>query len=111
MLRLWQQFAEAQQFTDRVTVMESRFWQISVMLEYVAGRTVAGVLESNRRVIDILQVLNPVLIYFAIDDPRVFAARTMQIKDEEWERSHLRARGRSISSMPLTDSNGLPIAA
>lgn len=83
MLRLWQQFAEAQQFTDRVTVMESRFWQTSVMLMYAAGLTVEGVLASNQRVIEAIQGLKPVIIYFAIDDPRAFAARTMQIKDEE----------------------------
>jgi adenylate kinase family enzyme len=88
MLEQWQRFALMRQSVPLVTVMESRFWQTSVMLEYAAGRTVAGVLESNLRVINILQVLNPVLIYFAMDDPRAFTTRIMQIRDDAWQRTN-----------------------
>ena len=34
-LQQWQQFAQARQSEDLVTVMESRFWQTSVMLTMV----------------------------------------------------------------------------
>jgi len=34
-LQQWQQFAQARQSEDLVTVMESRFWQTSVMLTTV----------------------------------------------------------------------------
>jgi hypothetical protein len=89
MLQQWQQFAQARQSEDPVTVMESRFWQTSVMLMYVAGHPIEGVLESNQHVIEAIRGLNPVLIYFAIDDPRAFAARTIQVKDEEWHQAGL----------------------
>jgi len=88
-LHQWQQFAQARQSADLVTVMESRFWQTSVMLMYVAGHPVEGVLASNQRVIEAIQGLNPVLVYFAIDDPRAFAARMIRVKDEEWQRAGL----------------------
>ena len=88
-LQQWQQFAQARQSADLVIVMESRFWQTSVMLMYVAGHPIEGVLESNQRVIEAIHGLNPVLIYFAIDDLRAFAARTIQVKEEEWRRASL----------------------
>ena len=51
---------------------------------YIAGHPVEGVLASNQRVIEAIQGLNPVLIYFAIDDLRAFVARTILVKEEEW---------------------------
>lgn len=85
-LGMWQQFAQTRQSQkgEAVSIMESRFWQTSVMLMYAAGHSAEGVLESNQRVIDIIQDLKPVLIYFTIDDLRAFFRRTFQIKDEEW---------------------------
>lgn len=88
-LQQWQQFVQTRQSGDLVTVMESRFWQTSVMLMYIAGHPIECVLDSNQRVIEGIQGLKPVLIYFAIDDPRAFAARTVRIKNEEWQRSGL----------------------
>jgi thymidylate kinase len=89
MLQQWQRFAQVRQTQEGVTVLESRFWQTSVMLMYVAGLSTAGVLASNRRVIETIQGLKPVLINFTVDDPGAFAARTIQIKDEEWQRAGL----------------------
>jgi thymidylate kinase len=83
-LQQWRQFARTRQSADLVTIMESRFWQTSVMLMYIAGHPVDGVLVSNQRVIEAIQGLNPVLIYFAIDDLRALTARTIQARDEEW---------------------------
>jgi len=86
-LQQWRQFAQARQTESLVTVMESRFWQTGVMLMYVAGHPIESVLEDNQRVIEVIQRLNPVLIYFTIDDQRAFAARMIQMKDEEWQRA------------------------
>ena len=80
MLQQWQQFAYARQSEEYVTVMESRFWQTSVMLMYAAGHPIEAVLESNQRVIEAIQGLKPVLIYFAIDDLRALTARTIPDK-------------------------------
>ncbi len=91
MLELWQRFAQVRRSADGVTVMESRFWQTSVMLMYVAGHPVEKIMASNRRVIQAIQDLNPVLIYFAIDDQKAFAARTIKIKNEEWQKAGLPA--------------------
>jgi thymidylate kinase len=88
-LQLWRRFTEMRRSQDAVTMIESRFWQTSVMLMYIAGHPVDRVLESNRRVIEVIQDLNPVLIYFDIDDQKAFAARTIQIKNEEWQRAGL----------------------
>jgi DNA polymerase III delta prime subunit len=89
MLQQWQQFAQAGQTQEIATVMESRFWQTSVMLMYVAGLPIEGVYESNRRVMKAIQGLKPVLIYFAVDDLSTFAVRTIVVKDEEWQRASL----------------------
>jgi thymidylate kinase len=87
MLQQWQQIAQAARSQELVTVLESRFWQTSVMLMYIAGMPKEDVLASNRRVISAIQALKPILIYFAIDDPKMFAKRTIQLKEEEWQRS------------------------
>ncbi len=89
MLQMWHQFARTRLSAETVTVMESRFWQTSVMLMYVAGHPTERILQSNQRVIEAIQGLNPVLIYFAIDDQKAFAARTIQIKNEEWQKAGL----------------------
>jgi DNA polymerase III delta prime subunit len=86
-LQQWQQLVQATRSQKLVTVLESRFWQTSVMLMYIAGLPKADVLASNQRVITAIQPLKPVLIYFAIDDPQIFAKRTVQLKEVEWQRS------------------------
>lgn len=86
---LWQGFAQARQADQLVTIFESRFWQTSLMLMYVAGHPVDGLLESNRRVIEIIQPLNPVLIHFRIDNLRSFVEQTIQIKEAEWQQAQL----------------------
>lgn len=84
-LQQWQRLVDRQRAQDTVTIMESRFWQTGVMLMYVAGHPLEGVLESNRRLITIIQELQPVLIYFTIDDVRGFMTRAMQLKEVEWQ--------------------------
>jgi thymidylate kinase len=86
-LQQWQEFAQVRQPEELVTVMESRFWQTSMMLMYAAGHPIECVLESNQRIIEAIQGLKPVLIYFAIDNLRAFAARMTQMKNEEWQRA------------------------
>lgn len=85
-LQQWRAFVQERQIDHSVTVMESRFWQTSVMLMYIAGHPIEDVWVSNQRVVDVIQILKPVLIYFAIDDQSAFAARTIQLKEEEWQR-------------------------
>jgi DNA polymerase III delta prime subunit len=87
LLAQWQRFARARQSEECVTVLESRFWQTSVMLMYAAGLPVEGVLASNLRVIEVIQGLQPVLICFTVAELGPFAARTLQVKDEEWQRA------------------------
>jgi hypothetical protein len=86
-LQQWEQLAQAARSQELVTVLESRFWQSSVMMMYIAGMSKEDVLASNQRVIRVIQPVKPVLIYFAIDDPKRFAMRTIQLKEEEWQRS------------------------
>jgi DNA polymerase III delta prime subunit len=86
-LQQWQRLVDRQRAQETVTIMESRFWQTGVMLMYVAGHPLEGVLESNRRLITIIQELQPVLVYFTIDDLRGFTMRTVQSKEEDWQRS------------------------
>jgi thymidylate kinase len=88
-LELWRQFVQSRQTDDVITVMESRFWQTSVMLMYAAGHPVGGVLESNRRVVDAIRPLKPVLVYFEIDPLQEFVQRTIQIKEREWQQANL----------------------
>jgi thymidylate kinase len=87
LLQQWLQLVKATRSQKLVTVLESRFWQTSVMLMYIAGLPKEDVLASNQRVITAIQPLEPVLIYFAIDDPQIFAKRTVQLKEVEWQRS------------------------
>lgn len=86
---LWQRFVRARQGDQIVTVLESRFWQTSLMLMYVAGKSPDGILESNRRVIDILRPLNPVLVHYRITDLRAFVERTIEVKEAEWQQARL----------------------
>lgn len=88
-LQQWQQLVHRQRSQDTVTIIESRFWQTGVMLMYVAGHPLEGVLESNQRLITIIQELQTVLIYFAIDDLAGFTTRTIQSKEVDWQRGGL----------------------
>lgn len=86
-LQQWQQFGRERQSEELVTVLESRFWQTSLMLMYAAGLPIEGVLESNQRVIETIQGLKPVLINLVIDDLSAFVARTIRAKEEEWQQA------------------------
>jgi hypothetical protein len=86
-LRQWQHFAQSRRESEVVTVMESRFWQTSVMLMYAAGSPLESVLDSNRQVTQAVLPLKPTLIYFRIDDLRGFTNRTIEIKEAEWQRA------------------------
>jgi hypothetical protein len=86
-LQQWQQFTLSRQDSDLVTVMESRFWQTSLMLMYAAGSPLENILASSLRVIEAIQSLKPTLIYFQIDDLRGFTNRTIEIKEAEWQRA------------------------
>lgn len=86
---LWQSFVQARQADQVVTVFESRFWQTSLMLMYVAGHPLERLLESNQRVVEIIQPLNPVLIHFRIGNLRSFVEHTIQIKEAEWRQARL----------------------
>lgn len=86
-LGYWRQLVQASQVSDRVTVLESRFWQTSVMLMYIAGLEVEGVIASNARVVEALLPLQPALIYFEIDGLHEFLERTIRIKEDEWQRA------------------------
>ncbi len=85
MLHQWQQFARKVLSEDSVTVIESRFWQTSVMLMYAAGLPREKVFESNQRVMDAIQGLDPVLIVYSIDDIRTFTTRVIELKEAEWK--------------------------
>jgi thymidylate kinase len=85
LLQQWQQFAQTRKANNLVTILESRFWQTSLMLMYAAGHPVESILESNQRVIKTINELNPVLIYFAIDNLKEFATQTIQFRDAEWQ--------------------------
>ena len=86
-LRQWQHFAQSRRESEGVTVMESRFWQTSVMLMYAAGSPLERVLDSNRQVAQAVQPLKPALIYFAMDDLRALTTHTIEIKEAEWQRA------------------------
>jgi energy-coupling factor transporter ATP-binding protein EcfA2 len=86
-LEQWQELARSRQGSDVVTVMESRFWQTSVMLMYAAGSPLEQIIESNRRVVEAIQPLKPALIYFAFDDLRALTLQTIEVKEAEWQRA------------------------
>jgi|GEM_PF-2741916 len=89
-IRQWRQFVRERESEETVSVMESRFWQSTVMFMHLAGHPAEGVLESNRRVIDIIQTLKPVLICFAIhkDEYSELFRQTDQARMEQegWDR-------------------------
>ena len=86
-LRQWQQFVRANLPGKRITVMESRFWQTSMMLMYAAGHSMDRVIASNQRIIDTIQELKPVLIYFTVDDLRSFTEQVIRLKENEWRKA------------------------
>jgi DNA polymerase III delta prime subunit len=86
-LENWRRFVQARRSTDRVTILESRFWQTGCMLLYAAGRSEENVIASNARVVEAIAPLNPVLIHLTVDDINGFITRTIELKDAEWRRS------------------------
>ena len=86
-LQQWQQFVSSKRASDSVTVMESRFWQTSVMLMFAAGSPLEQIIESNRRVVEAILPLKPALIYFAFDDLRGLTLQTIEIKEAEWQQA------------------------
>jgi DNA polymerase III delta prime subunit len=86
-LRQWQKLAQSRQNGERVTVMESRYWQTTLMLMYAAGSSLEEIIFSSQRVNAVLQPLQPVLFYFKIDDLRGLTMRTVEIKEAEWQRA------------------------
>lgn len=86
-LENWRRFVQAGRSSDRVTILESRFWQTGCMLLYAAGRSEASVMASNARVVEVIAPLNPVLIHLTVDDINGFITRTIELKDTEWQRS------------------------
>jgi hypothetical protein len=89
MRALWQRFTQERQSGQVATILESRFWQTSLMLMYVTGHPLEKLLESNRQVVEILQPLNPVLIHLRIDPLHSFVEQTIRIKEAEWQQSKL----------------------
>ena len=85
-LQQWRHFAQDSRTKHQVTVMESRFWQTSMMLMYAAGHPIEGVVESNQLVVNAIRGLDPVLIYLTIDDLRSFLERIIRLKEAEWLR-------------------------
>jgi DNA polymerase III delta prime subunit len=86
-LQQWQQLTHSRQASNMVTVMESRFWQTSVMLMYATGSPLEQIIESNWRVVEAIGPLKPALIYFAFADLRGLTHRTIEIKEAEWKQA------------------------
>lgn len=86
MLDHWRRFARECQGKEMVSLMESRFWQTSLMLMYINDHPLDRLLETQRGVVEALLPLEPVLILFTIDDLRAFTTRTIQAKEDEWKK-------------------------
>lgn len=86
-LEHWRRFARQAKDGDVVTVIESRFWQTTLMLMYAAGCPPEDILASQRRVVEAIRGLAPVLIFLGIDDQRAHILRTIEIKESEWSRA------------------------
>lgn len=87
MLNHWRRFARERRGKEMVSILESRFWQTSLMLMYINGHPLNGLFDIQQRVVDVLLPLNPVLILYTIDDLRAFTTRTIQAKEDEWQKS------------------------
>ena len=67
-LKQWEEFARGAQSKETISIIESRFWQTTMMLMYLSGYSEDGVIESNQRVVTAITELKPALIYLANDD-------------------------------------------
>lgn len=86
MLDHWQRFARERQGKQAVSILESRFWQTSLMLMYVNGHPLDRLFATQRCVVEALLPLDPVLILYTIDDLRAFTTRTLKAKEVEWQK-------------------------
>lgn len=86
MLAHWQRFGRERQAQPGVTILESRFWQTSLMLMFAAGHPLEGLFAAQQQVVEALLPLQPALVLYTIDDLRSFTARTIEVKEEEWRR-------------------------
>ncbi|NSW54133.1 MAG: hypothetical protein HPY85_16640 [Anaerolineae bacterium] len=83
----WQRFADARHQSGTVTIIESRFWQTSLMLMYAAGLPRTGVKEASQSVLQAIRPLAPVLIRYVADDLRTFTANVIHAKEQEWRQA------------------------
>jgi thymidylate kinase len=86
-VKQWEVFAKEAQSGITVNIIESRFWQTGVMLMYSAGYSEDEVVEINQLIITVIAALKPALIYFTHDDIEKALTWTMQVKNEEWEKT------------------------
>jgi thymidylate kinase len=79
----WKDFTAKARQRSTVSIIESRFWQTDAMYLYLSGYPEKEAIESSHRIISIISVLNPVLIYLAPQDIGKVLAQVTEAKNQE----------------------------
>lgn len=80
----WQEFVQARDGQEGITILESRFWQNTIMFMYVAGQSGCSVRESARSLAKVVTPLSPVLIHLDHSDIPTEVARTYRERPKRW---------------------------
>ncbi len=80
----WELFASTLQPSSPIHIIDSRLWQNTTLLAYLAGEPVEAVVRNHQRVIDHIQASNPVFIYLDQDDTVKAMNRTFAFREPAW---------------------------
>jgi DNA polymerase III delta prime subunit len=83
-LSQWQRFADERKARP-LTIIESRYWQTSLLLMYIAGATVDELREYHHRVVQAITPLNPALIHLTVTDLPDLVDRSIQARNAHWQ--------------------------
>ncbi len=89
-LEQWIGFVERKRDSDQVDLIDNRFWiNVGVFIIY-SGFSVEDFFQVNRRTVETLQPLNPVLINFRHSSTDDGIQRAQEVRGEEWMNSILK---------------------
>lgn len=80
----WEMFAGTLQPDAPVHIIDSRLWQNTVLLDYLAGESEEAVTRSHQRIVDHIRPCNPVFIYLDQDDTEKAINRTFAFREPAW---------------------------
>jgi len=84
MLEEWQLFLDERERVGQICVMEGHGWQPMAEFMYLAGCSRSAVLGFCDKIEAIISPLNPLIIYYTVDDVANHLERIAQMRGRDW---------------------------